>query len=295
MRVNPYPMPDLLAALNQAELEAQQDMMEISTGRSVNEPSDNPVAAGLLVENNDEATFNAGYLQNLTTINGQFSAADSALSSVETALQRAITLGVQGATGTLSDSDRTAIAEELQGIQSQIISLANTSYQGNYLFAGTATGAPPYVVNSSDPSGVTYNGNNGVNQVSIGNGYQIEINQPGSQLFSASGNSVFLALNSLIQAVQSDGDIADAVSNLSSASSYLAAQRVFYGNAMDQVQAQTTYLNAAKTQIAQQQNSLAGVDLATAATNLSSAQADTQATLAAISEFSQMNLFDYLH
>ena len=43
MRVNPNPMPDLLAALNQTQLESQQASLEISTGRSVNQPSDNPV------------------------------------------------------------------------------------------------------------------------------------------------------------------------------------------------------------------------------------------------------------
>jgi flagellar hook-associated protein 3 FlgL len=294
MRVNPYPMPDLLAALNQAQLQAQHDELEIATGRSVNAPSDNPAASALEVQNNDQATFNAGYLQNLTTVNGQLSAADSALASVTTALQRAITLGVQGATGTLTDADRAAIAQELQGIQSQAISLANTSYQGNYLFAGTATGTPPYLASTTDPSGVTYSGNTGVNQVSIGSGYQLEINQPGSQLFSASSNNVFLALNNLILAVQSNTNISTAVGAMSSASSYLSAQRVFYGNAMNQAQSQTTYLNTAKQQIAQQENALVGVDLATAATNLSSAQTDTQATLAAISKLSQMSLFDYL-
>jgi len=45
MRVNPNPMPDLLAALNQTQLEEQQAELQISTGKSVNEPSDNPAAA----------------------------------------------------------------------------------------------------------------------------------------------------------------------------------------------------------------------------------------------------------
>jgi flagellar hook-associated protein 3 FlgL len=294
MRVNPYPMPDLLAELNKTELSAQKAMIAISTGRRVNSPSDDPAATALEIQNNDLTSFNAGYLQNLTTINGQFSAADSALGSVVTSLQRAISLGVQGATSLLSDADRAALAQELTGIQSQIISLANTSYQGNYIFGGTATGAAPYVANSTDPSGVTYNGNDVVNQVAIGSGYQIDVNQPGSKIFSASSNNVFLALNNLIVAVQTNTNVDTAISSLSSAAGYLSAQRVFYGNAMNQAASQTTYLNNAKLQLAQQQNSLVGVDLATAATNLSSAQADTQATLAAISKFSQMNLFDYL-
>lgn len=294
MRVNPDPMPDLLAALNQTQLQAEQDELELSTGSSVNEPSDNPLAAALLIENNDQATFNAGYLQSLNAINGQLSTADSTLNSVENALQQAISLGVEGANGTLSDSDRTDIAQELQGIQSQLISLANTSYEGNYLFGGTETTTAPYTASSSDPSDVTYNGNSDVNSVSVGNGYQIEVNIPGSQLFSASGNSVFLALNNLITAMQSDGDIASATTALSSASNYLTAQRVFYGNAMDQVQSQTTYLNTAKQQLASQQSSLGAADMTTAATNLTTAQTDEQAAMEAISKLSQNTLFDYL-
>jgi len=86
MRVNPNPMPDLLAALNQTQLEAQEAALQISTGKSVNVPSDNPVAAGLLVENNDETTFNSGYLQSIGSVQGQLSTADSTLSTVTSAL-----------------------------------------------------------------------------------------------------------------------------------------------------------------------------------------------------------------
>ena len=294
MRVNPYPMPDLLAALNQTQLQTQQAMIELSSGRSVNVPSDNPAAAALLVANNDEATFNSGYLQSLTSVQGQVSTADSTLSSVVTALQRAISLGVEGANGTLSDSDRASIANEVQAIQSQLVSLANTSYEGHYVFAGTRTNTAPYVVDGNAPSGVDYVGNTGVNQVSIGSGYKIAVNMPGSQLFSASGNDVFLAVNDLIQALQTNGEIGAATNAVSAASSYLSAQRVFYGNAMNQAQSQTTYLNTAKLQISQQQTVLDGADLAAAAASLTQSETATQATLAAISKLSQNNLFDYV-
>ena len=294
MRVNPNYMPDLLAALNQTQLATQKAELEIASGRSVNQPSDNPTAAALLVDNNDQATFNSGYLQSLSSVQGQLSTGDSTLSSVVTAMQRAISLGVEGANGTLSDSNRAAIAEELQGIQTQLVSLANTSYQGRYVFAGTNTSTAPYVVDNTVPSGVRYVGNSGVNQVPIGNGYKLTVNQPGSQLFSAPGNDVFLSINNLIQALQTNTSIDTAVSSVSAAYSYLSGQRVFYGNAMNQAQSQTTYLKTAKLQISQQENTLAGADLATAATNLTQFEISTQATLAAISKYSQMNLFDYL-
>jgi len=203
---------------------------------------------------------------------------------------------VGAANDTVNASDQAAIVAQLQGIQTQLVSLANTAYEGNYIFAGTATNAAPYVVNPSDPSGsgVTYNGNNDVNQVSIGNGYQLAVNLPGSQLFSATGNSVFLAVNNLIQAVQTNNGIGTAVNAVSAASSYLSAQTVFYGNAIDQTQSESTYLNAAQLQISQQQNTLGGVDMAAAATSLSQTQTDSQAALAAIGKLAQDNLFNYL-
>ena len=136
MRVNPNYTPDLLAALNQTQLDAQQALLQISSGKSVNQPSDDPAAAALLIANHDQTIFTSGYLQSLTSVQGQLQVADSTLSSVVTALQRSISLGVEGANGTLSQDDRAAVASELQGIRDQILSLANTSFQGRFLFPG---------------------------------------------------------------------------------------------------------------------------------------------------------------
>jgi flagellar hook-associated protein 3 FlgL len=201
---------------------------------------------------------------------------------------------VEGANGTLSDSNRAAVATELQGIQDQITSLANTSYQGRYIFAGTLTDAPPFVADNTVASGVRYDGNAAVNTVTVGNGYEMAVNQPGSQLFTAPGHDIFLALTNMIQALQSNTGYDTAVTAVRDAYDHLSAQRVFYGNSMNQAQSQTTYLNAAKLQLSQEENSLGGADLAAAATRLASSETSIQATLAAISKYSQMNLFDYL-
>ena len=209
-------------------------------------------------------------------------------------MEPSISLGVEGGNGTLSATDRASIVNELQGIQGQLVSLANSSYEGRYVFAGTNTNTPSFVLDNAAPSGVRYVGNTDVNQVSIGNGNTLAVNQPGSHMFSAPDNDVFLAINSVIQAVQSNTGVAAAVTSLGGANSYLSAQRVFYGNALNQAQSQSTYVNAAKLQIAQQQNTLGGADLAAAATDLSRSQIDTQATLATISKLTQNNLFSYL-
>ncbi len=294
MRVNPNPAADLLASLNQTRLDTQEALLELSSGRRVNQPSDDPAAAALLVDNHDRTTITARYLQSLDSLQGQFQTADSTLSSVITALQRALTLGVQGANGTLSDADRTAIAGELQGIQDQLISLGNTSFQGRQLFAGTLTGAPPFVKDNAVPSGVRYDGNDGVNTVQIGDGYRVAANKPGSQLFIAPGHDMFQAMSGLITSLQSNTGIDTAVTTLRDSFDYVSGQRVFYGNSMNQAQSQSTYLGSAKLQLSQQQNTLGAADLEAAASRLINAQNATNATLAAVGRISQLSLFDYL-
>jgi len=293
MRVNPNLTPDLLASLNRTRQTTQDALLELSTGRRVNQPSDDPAASAILVQNHDATTFTSRYLQSLSSIQGQFQTADSALSSVITELNRALTLGVQGANGTLSDADRVAIESELQGIQDQIVSLANTSFQGTPLFAGTKTGSPPFVKDAV-PSGVRYDGNDAVNSVQIGDGYQIAANKPGSQLFVAVGHDVFQALTGLIQALQYNTGYDTAITAVRDSFDYISTQRVFYGNTLNQAQAQTTNLGNTKVQLSQQENVLVSSDIESAASRLVNSQAATNATLAAIGKISQLSLFDFL-
>jgi len=274
MRVNPNPMPDLMAALNQTELEEQEASLQLSTGLSVNEPSDNPTAAALLVENNDQATFTAGYLQSISAVQGQLSTANSTFSSMQTRCNRP--------QPRRRGRWRHAFEQRPGGHrQSTARHSKPACVDGQHVVSGplpirrTATSTPPYVADSTSPSGVDYVGNNDVNRVSIGTGYAIAVNMPGSQLFSASGNDVFLAVNNLIQAVQSNTGIESAVTALVQPRIIFRHRRVLC-NALSQATSQTNYLNAAKLQLSQQQTALGGANLAVAATNLSQAQTITR-------------------
>jgi len=287
-------MPDLLAALDQLQQQQDTATLELSTGSKINKPSDDPAGAAELIQINDLSSQVDSFQQSIGSINGLLSMADSALSSVTTALQRAISLGTEGANGTLSDSDRAAIAAEVTGIQSQLISLANTSYQGQFIFAGTAQ-TQPFLADASSPSGVRYVGNLHTNQVAIGTGYNLQINLPGSQVFDGSGGDVFQSIQDLITALQNNSGIGAAVSEVGNASSYLSEQRVFYGNAMNQTNSQSTYLNSEKTGLAQQENNVSAADIASVATQVTADQTAATAALDAISRISQTgSLFDYL-
>src|SRR5580698_7854735 len=106
MRVNPNPYPDLLADIAQTQQQINTDDQEIATGQSVNLPSDDPSAAAILVQNSDETSQADQFERSLTGVQGEIQNADSALNSVITSLQQAVTLGTEGANGTVNSADR---------------------------------------------------------------------------------------------------------------------------------------------------------------------------------------------
>jgi flagellar hook-associated protein 3 FlgL len=294
MRVNPNPYPDLIADAAQTQQQINTDEQEIASGSSVNLPSDNPAAAASLIQNSAETSQADQFERSVGSIQGEIQSADSNLSSVVTALQQAISLGVEGANGTVNSADRAAIVTQIQGIQNQLLSLANLSYQGNYVFGGTANQTTPYVLTPSSASGVTYQGNLGVNNVTLGNQFSLQANLPGSEIFSAPGADVFQSIQDLITSLQSGTGIGTAVTELGTASSYVSAKSVFYGNALNQLNSQQTYLSSDTAQLAQQQSTVAAADLPAVISNLTSAQTSLQATLEAIASTASTNLFQYL-
>jgi len=295
LRVNPNITPDLLSAIaldRQAQTTALQ---QISTGQKVNQLSDNPAAATDVVFSHIQSGEDDQYLQNISDLTSQLQTADSALNSVVTAVTQAISLGVEGANGTLNDSNRQAIAQQVSGILNQVLSLANQTYQGHYLFAGTASATQPFVLDATQADGVKYNGNADVNSIAIAPGNSITTNVPGSQIFTNAGGDLMGSLNGLITALQTNTNIGTAVTNLQQAFSQLTTQRVFYGNTLQQMQSTQTFLNNDKLQVSTQENSLIGVDLAAASTNLAQATTATDAILTATNQIlTTMNLLDFL-
>jgi len=293
MRINPNPTNDILAAIWNTQSQEQTALQQLSTGKRVNVPSDDPAAAAIEVENQATESRIDQYLQSAGSLQSMFQSADSTLNSVTTALNQAVSLGVEAGDGTLSTSNLQQIEQQVQGILQQVVQLANTSFQGTYLFAGTATTQQPF---TQTASGVTYNGNDGINTVTIADGRSLQSNLPGDQIFQQPGSDVLGSLQQLASALQSgDGASINAATNaVSGALSYLNTQRVFYGNALNQLTDDQTALSQQQTNLKAQDNTLVGADMAQAATNLSQAATANQAALAAAAQVLPMTLLDYL-
>ncbi|MGD1104168.1 MAG: flagellar hook-associated protein FlgL [Terriglobia bacterium] len=294
IRVNPDVYSLVLSGLQANTQREDQALQQISSGQKLNSLSDNPSAAATLVTLRMDSSSDTQYLQNITSLTAGLQVADSALSSVVEALTTAQSLGVEGATGTVNAQNQKAIAQQVQGIQQEILGLANTSYNGEYLFSGTATTTRPYVADPSSPSGVTYNGNDNTNSVEISEGQAMPINLPGSQLFSNATTNVFKSLQDLYTALNTNGDIGSATTEVGNALNYVSAQQTFYGNSLDRLNNTQTFLNQEQLQLSETESNTLDVDMATAVTNLSQTVVTQQALLAAGGKISQLNLFDYL-
>jgi flagellar hook-associated protein 3 FlgL len=296
MRVNPNIAPNILNALFQTQDQEQTALEQLSTQKRVNVPSDDPLAAAQVVANQDQTAQAAQYLQNIDTLTVQMQTADSALSSVVTALTQAINIGVQGSDGTLPATNLQQLAQTVQSIQSQLVQLGNTSISGTYLFGGTATTTPPFTLDPSSASGVTYNGNNNVNNIDLGNGSVLQANVPGSQLFQNAGGDVFNSIQQLITALQSGNtaSVATATTQVRTAFDQLTTQRGFYGDGINQLSATQGFLQQEQITLSSQENNLVGVDLAQVATELTQAQTAHQAALAAAARILPTTLLDYL-
>ncbi|MGH9468895.1 MAG: hypothetical protein ACRD1N_00970, partial [Terriglobia bacterium] len=208
-------------------------------------------------------------------------------------LTSAISLEVNGSNGTLSTVQRQALATQAQNIQQQVMSLANSEFQGVYLFGGTNSTSAPYTQSGSS---ITYQGDSNSNTVEVAPGVTVKSNLPGSTIFNKPGADVFQALQDLVSALQTGTatDVGNVTQELNSAFNNVGVQRSNYDFALSQVQTSSTIVTADQYQLTQQQNTLMAADPATAITNMEQAQATLEAALSAGGKMSADSLLNYL-
>ena len=294
MRVDPNYVTNLVSALDGAQAREQTLSNELSSGVRINSLSDDPVAAGKNVLLLNQIQRDDSFTQSSDLVTGQLQVADSALGSVVSQLNQAISLATSANNGTMNSSDVQSIGSQITGILNEVESLANTSYQGQYIFAGGKTSTVPF---SSSNGTTTYAGDSDVNSLETPNGQKIQLNVPGDQIFQGSSN-VFGILNSLI-ADYSSGTVNTAQASqdtqaLTSALNYVSQQRVTLDNSMTQLTAARSAVTDEQTELTASQTDLMQADLATVATQLSLSKTQETALESVISQLGSGSLFDKL-
>ncbi len=296
MRVNPNFNASILEDIQQSDASLQTAFQEVSTGQKVNLPSDNPAASAAELQVQAQSANVDQYTTNSDSALSQAQLGDSVLTSVVSLLNQAITLGTEGANSTSSSANRASISTDVQGLLSNVVSLANTTFQGISIFGGTVSNEAAFTADPASSTGYIYNGNSTVNKIQVGDSLTVQANIPGSTLFTNSSASVLGALSSLSTALSSgtSADIGTATAAVTTALNYVTQQHAVYGNTINQLTSQETYLSQEKVTLTSRATSLIGIDTATAAENLSQAETENSAVFAAAAKVLQNSLLNYL-
>jgi flagellar hook-associated protein 3 FlgL len=176
---------------DQAKLQEQ-----ISTGRRISSPSDDPVAAARALEISSAQGSNKKFADTRQTAQLKLNTLESSLTSVTNLLVSAQSTLVSAGNGTLSDTERGFIGSELKGSLDALIGLANTQdASGNYLYSGFKTSTVPFVASAT---GADYAGDSNQQLLQVDTQRQMAINATGNNVFQSNGNDVFAVLNDIV-------------------------------------------------------------------------------------------------
>jgi len=157
---------------------------QVSTGKRMLQPSDDPVAAAQVIKLERELAQYEKYDLNIKVTDRRLTLQESVMSSMRTSLDRINELVIQGSTGTLTDSDRGSIAVSLRSETEFMAGLMNTQdSQGEYIFAGSLGNTKPYQLQSD--GSYEYQGDDGQRKIQVSNDLFIPSNDSGEYLFEA--------------------------------------------------------------------------------------------------------------
>lgn len=178
-----------------AMLQQQQELLKIqqqvSTGRRIVSPSDDPVAAARALDLAQAISVNEQYSENRNHARSSLAEVETVLNSVTALVRDVRTLAVGAGNRVLNDADRAALVEELRGRFEELIGLANaTDSTGQYLFSGYQATTKPF---TKTAAGVQYAGDQGQRRVEVSASRSIAIGESGAALFEhiRDGNGVF--------------------------------------------------------------------------------------------------------
>jgi flagellar hook-associated protein 3 len=158
----------------------------VSSGKRINRLSDDPVGLAKVLDLKSNLNFLGQVRRNLDTGRNWLRAGETSLMSVKDLLGEAKVLTVAMSNDTISDDERVNAAAQIQGILTEIVDLANTQVNGEYLFAGTRTDTMPFRMDDpSQPTMVAYSGNEDVFSIKSGQTTTIPVGHDGNAVFGS--------------------------------------------------------------------------------------------------------------
>lgn len=264
---------------------------QVSTGKLLHRPSDNPNGVSKAMNLKSTIAANAQFERNNSEAKLWMDETDQHIGSMTDVMQRVRELAVQGNNETLSDHDRSAIAVEVEELTEQMRQLANAKVNGKSLFNGQKTGEIPfpekgsYAFNSSELAARTFN---------IGEGISIQSSVLPDELFGTATDdeNLFKTLQS-ISANLKAGTSSD-LGGIDAGMERLLTVSAENGARQNRVEAVENRLLDSNLQLKTMLSKVEDIDYAEAIIKLTSEESVYQASLAASSKIIQPSLMDFL-
>lgn len=271
---------------------------QISTGKRLTKPGDDPTAAALILDFGNSIQANTQYVKQADSALSFLTSSEDVVTAAIDLNQRLQELAQQGL-NSVSAGTSSAIVAELDGIRTNLLSLANTKDQGKYLFAGTATQTTPFV-DAAPPAAPTYAGNSGSISLDVAASTSVATNIPGDQVFlgvgGPAGSNFFQAITDLRAAVIANNvpQIQTAAGELTTSMNFLSNVRTNLGGRQSSLNGLKDMLSTFNLSLQDMQNTQQDTDYPAAMVQYTSDSTVQAVTLSAMAKSSKTNLFDYL-
>jgi flagellar hook-associated protein 3 FlgL len=189
----------MLRNLNNNMLRMDKLQNQLSTGRRINKPSDDPVGISFSMRYRSELSANDQFTRNLNEANSWLNYADTILGQTGDILQRTRELVIQGANSSNPESSLDSIKSEVEQLYDQLVNSGNSKFNGKYVFNGQMTDLIPYdkataATQSTDAADIPFE---------IGAGVKVAVNVTGNKVFGNPGDTdnAFQVLQDIISAL----------------------------------------------------------------------------------------------
>ena len=266
---------------------------QISSGKRLNTVGDDPDHVGVLLASRADLSRVEQTGRNLSQVKTEVDTAEGILQNALKGMDRASTLGAQGATSFATAQSRTVLGNEIQSLLDQMVGYTRTEVQGRYIFSGDSDQTAPY---ESTTSG--YNGTAATRQILHPTGGSFPVALTAQEIWDNDDptKNVFQTLTNLRDALFSNDDAAinAALPGLRTATDHLNTELARYGAAQNRVTEATDATGKEKTRLLSLISDIEDTDLMQAALELNTATRDQQAALQARAKANRQSLFDYL-
>ncbi len=183
-----------ISSILQQQSQLNHTQEQLSTGRNIVTPADNPPGAAQALQLQSAIDTNSQWIKNGNAATADLNLEQSALNQVKNVLQRVRTLVIEANNGSQNNQSRAGIASEVSQSLKEVLGFANTrDSSGNYIFSGSQVHTSPFSQNAS--GGFSYAGDSLQRYIQIGSSRQVASNDPGSAVFMQipAGNGTFTA------------------------------------------------------------------------------------------------------